>query len=245
MAKRDDYIDRSGWKFGKITVGSFAGRNKFGQVLWNCLCDCGTKTVVSAVNLVSGSNKAIKSCGCYMPNKDNFKTHGATGTSEFNSWMYMNQRCSSTSDAHKIKYYGEVEVQESWKADFTEFLSHIGRQPNDGSKYTIERLDNSLGYCEGNVRWATQTSQARNKTLQKRSITGFNGVTLSVTNPRGWEKVSYVAVVRNLEGKRISKSFSVKKYGILPAFAMACKFRIGMISDLNAQGAGYSDKHGL
>ena len=40
------------------------------------------------------------------------------------------------------------------------------------------------------------------------------------------------------------KSFSVKNFGLLPAFAMACKFREDKIRELNEQGYGYSENHG-
>ncbi|MGL5077217.1 MAG: hypothetical protein ACRDBG_15515 [Waterburya sp.] len=42
-----------------------------------------------------------------------------------------------------------------------------------------------------------------------------------------------------------TKSFAVKKYGLLPAFAMAVEYREKMIAELNLQGAGYSEQHGL
>lgn len=44
--------------------------------------------------------------------------------------------------------------------------------------------------------------------------------------------------------KQCSKSFSVNHFGLLPAFAMACKYREDKIKELNAAGYGYSDNHG-
>ena len=51
-----------GQKFGRLCVVEECGRNRFGHVLWNCLCDCGNMKVVT-------SNKLIyytKSCGCLL-----------------------------------------------------------------------------------------------------------------------------------------------------------------------------------
>jgi hypothetical protein len=48
----------------------------------------------------------------------------------------------------------------------------------------------------------------------------------------------------NGEQKRCKKSFSVKKHGLLPAFAMACQYRKDKINELNTKGYGYADNHG-
>jgi len=53
--------DQAGKKFGFLTVISFNGINKNGQVLWNCLCDCGKKRIAYTSVLIRGK---LKSCGC-------------------------------------------------------------------------------------------------------------------------------------------------------------------------------------
>ena len=50
-----------GKQFGRLVVLEEAGRNKFGVVLWKCLCDCGTIKIVNSNNLRRGDTK---SCGC-------------------------------------------------------------------------------------------------------------------------------------------------------------------------------------
>lgn len=44
--------------------------------------------------------------------------------------------------------------------------------------------------------------------------------------------------------KQCSKSFSVKTYGLLPAFALAVQYRKDQIKRLNELGYGYSENHG-
>ncbi len=56
-SKRRDLV---GKRSGKLTVISFSNM-KFGQAYWNCLCDCGKKTIVVAHSVASGNSK---SCGC-------------------------------------------------------------------------------------------------------------------------------------------------------------------------------------
>lgn len=55
--------DLAGKKFGRLTaVKPTAERDKNnGSVMWECLCSCGNKKIVSAANLVRGG---VTSCGC-------------------------------------------------------------------------------------------------------------------------------------------------------------------------------------
>ena len=48
--------------FGRLTVLRESGRNKHGQVLWECQCECGVKVIVASKSLISGHTK---SCGCW------------------------------------------------------------------------------------------------------------------------------------------------------------------------------------
>lgn len=62
-------INLIGQRFCRLVVVSEADPIYIGkqrQVMWNCLCDCGNKVVVSSGRLRSGNTK---SCGCYMRDK--------------------------------------------------------------------------------------------------------------------------------------------------------------------------------
>lgn len=235
--------DLTGQTFGRLTAVKRVGRTLNYESIWEMECACGGSTNVSIGCLTSG---ATRSCGCIAREilLERSVTHGMSNTPEHATWVGMVQRCLKPSTDHAKKYYGGTELQESWKKSFTAFVDHVGMQPKDGKKCTIERILNSKGYVEGNVRWATQTEQARNKTLQTRSRTGVNGVTMHESNRFGHIELSYKAVVYNLNGTKTQKSFSVAKYGLLPAFKMACIAREDMITRLNTQGAGYSENHG-
>lgn len=55
--------DLTGRKFNRLTVISFADKNKHRQVRWNVRCDCGKEFVLRGDNLKSGHTR---SCGCYQ-----------------------------------------------------------------------------------------------------------------------------------------------------------------------------------
>ena len=55
------FKDRTGDKYGRLTVISHAGKDHRSKHLWLCLCECGNEKVVVADNLSSGKSN---SCGC-------------------------------------------------------------------------------------------------------------------------------------------------------------------------------------
>jgi hypothetical protein len=55
------YIDEIGNRYGKLGVIADIGRDRNGNVLWLCKCDCGNETVVAGNNLRRGRTQ---SCGC-------------------------------------------------------------------------------------------------------------------------------------------------------------------------------------
>lgn len=54
-------VDMIGMVCGRLTVIADSGSNKRGKKMWECLCECGNKTVVTGDRLRRG---VTKSCGC-------------------------------------------------------------------------------------------------------------------------------------------------------------------------------------
>lgn len=149
----------AGKRIGLLTVISKTNkRTKDRQVLWECLCDCGNKTLVRASWLKRGRNK---SCGCYRPG---CPTHSASDTRAYISWSHMLQRCYNQK-ADNYKHYGGrgIKVCDKWRS-FSGFYADMGERP---AKYSLERIDNDGDYCKQNCRWATQKEQGRNVRTNK------------------------------------------------------------------------------
>ena len=79
-------------------------------------------------------------------------------------WKTMRKRCKSE-NATSYEYYGGrgIDVCEEWN-DFSKFLADMGDAPKGMS---IDRIDNTKGYCKENCRWATPTQQQRNTTRNR------------------------------------------------------------------------------
>lgn len=109
--------------------------------------------------------------------------HGANingrRTKLYQVWLNMRNKCTNPNH-DRYKWYGArgIKVCERWN-DFPTFRDDLGEPPNDGQKYTLDRIDTNGDYEPGNVRWATWTQQANNK-RNNRLVTLLDGRTMSV-----------------------------------------------------------------
>jgi hypothetical protein len=246
-------LDITGHKYGDLTCLSFSHRNPKNKMAhWKCRCDCGSVGIYALGNIRSGHTT---SCGCKKltgVSHLNYK-HGMshTGSKVYKSWTKIRERCKNPNCVDYPTYGGAgITVADEFE-DFLRFYAEVGDPPNDGGKYSIDRLNPNLGYCPGNIRWADSFQQARNKRKPKNNTSGVTGVV--------WEKkvgtsksggITYARVQwREFDAAHMAirfrtKCFSVNTYGLLESFALAVKFRLEKIQELNQQGYGYSEYHG-
>ena len=75
----------------------------------------------------------------------------------------MIQRCSNPNTS-QYEHYGArgITVFPEWRASFVAFIGAVGRRPSD--LHSLDRFPDVNGNFEpGNVRWATDEQQGRNK----------------------------------------------------------------------------------
>lgn len=157
MSKKYDLV---GIRFGRLTVDSFAGSIKKNKH-WNCICDCGGKTISSTHGLRTGGTK---SCGCYRAERrlEVIVTHGKSRTSIHRRWVNMINRCTNPDDP-AYQHYGArgISVCDSWLT-FENFYRDVGEIPKG---MTLDRIDNEKGYEPSNIRWASAKDQMRNRRI--------------------------------------------------------------------------------
>lgn len=77
-------------------------------------------------------------------------------------WHNMIARCTKTDHVSYMAYGGRgIKVCDSWLSSFETFLKDIGERPS--LKHSLDRIDADGHYILGNVRWATDKEQGRNK----------------------------------------------------------------------------------
>lgn len=151
--------DIRGQKFHRLRALSFQFKNKHGYNCWKFKCDCG-KTIICTGSEVWRERR--KSCGCYRKEVNavaNLK-HGCKGKRIYRIWSGMKQRCGNSSHTAYSRYGGRnIKVCRRWYK-FENFLKDMGYPPS--WDYTLDRVNNSLGYCLKNCRWASKKEQNRN-----------------------------------------------------------------------------------
>jgi hypothetical protein len=182
----------AGQRFHRLFVISFAGRTKNHKMAWNCICECGTRTVTTANELTHKNGP--RSCGCLRRERSKERTtvHGFSGMPEYKTWKDMIDRCYSE-NCIAYKYYGGrgISVCERWRQSFSDFLEDMGNRP---CGHTIDRIDNDGNYEPANCRWATRREQASNrrKAVPRAEIViEFNGMQKTVSE---WSEYTGVKV---------------------------------------------------
>ena len=208
---------------------------------WMCRCECGTEKAVIKSHLY---NHESKSCGCVGKAKitERNTSHGMAFSKENGTWCNVKARCYNERSTGYLDYGAKgITMSDAWKNSFEEFHKDMGDAPKDGQRWSIGRIDNSLGYCKENCRWELDTQQARNRSMSSLNTSGKTGVIRRVRDGR----VSFTAKWIDLNGKEHRKEFSAGKYGEDGARRLAERVRDNAIITLNKLGAEYSDKHGL
>lgn len=161
----------NGTRFGRLTVIGPSPSQKYPNSSSTrrhvaCRCDCGVVTAPALLHLRGGKSK---SCGCLRLERRT--THGLAAAARnrrhplYQTWRGMRARCRNPRSADWPKYGGRgITVCERWHS-FVNFLADIGERPSPD--HSIDRIDNDQGYEPGNVRWATNTEQARNRRSNK------------------------------------------------------------------------------
>jgi len=196
-------IDLSGQRFDKLLVVKFEGRvNKHSMFL--CVCDCGTKTVVTSNNL---RRKHTTSCGCQSSKKtigQRTSTHGLRNHPLYESWLGMRNRCYWPKH-NRYKHYGGkgITVCDEWKDSFASFYEwSISNGWKKGLQ--IDRKDNNKNYSPDNCTFSTIKQQSRNRTSNvKLTIDGITKIMIE------WAEEYDVHPVTI--SRRLKKGFSHKE----------------------------------
>lgn len=146
---------------GRLTVTQAAGKDRKRNLLWRCLCTCGSETIASGWRLRKGEPQ---SCGCLQREVTTNRntSHGMTGTRLYTIWSNMLSRCGNEKNPQFCDYGGRgISVCEEWSR--FEPFSAWAKESGYSDSLSIDRVNNDGNYGPGNCRWVTMLEQAHNK----------------------------------------------------------------------------------
>lgn len=154
-------VEWAGTRQGKLTIYTEVGRDKHGNVLWQCRCDCGAECVKANRSLSSGVKSCSPACGVADSNKAR-TVHGMWTSKEYRTWSGIKQRCFNPNNTHYARYGGRgITIHPAWVDSFEAFFAYVGTAPDDA--LSLDRIDNRGNYEPGNVRWTTRKVQSNNR----------------------------------------------------------------------------------
>lgn len=122
--------------------------------------------------------------------------HRKSKTKEYYSWQQLKKRCLNSETKQYPDYGGRgITVCDEWRNSFENFFRDMGECPIG---YSIDRINNNLGYFKENCRWADSKTQNRNK--RDTLLVTYNNVTKPLIEFCEELNISY-----NMAFKRIVK----------------------------------------
>lgn len=150
----------TGQKFGKLIVIKVDPNHPPRKTSWICQCECGNSKSIRAINLKLGHTK---SCGC-----EHFQTNNKHPSWKGYEGISGSEWCRIRNGAINRGLKFEITIEKAWQQFLDQKkkcvltgleLIHVKNKHSLRSMNTasLDRIDNNLGYIEGNIQWVCKT----------------------------------------------------------------------------------------
>ncbi len=154
-------------------------------------CTCGNKFTTTIGRVKIGGTK---SCGCHRARlgREKYTKHGLAYDRLWHKWQLIKQRIFNSNNIGYEHYGGRgIELYKPWINDPKAFIDYCKTLEGwDNHKLTIDRIENDGHYKPGNIRFASNSIQVRNRNKSKRNTSGYIGVS-RIKNKRWKSAIRY------------------------------------------------------
>lgn len=152
--------DLTGQRFGNLTAIEVHSRSRNGHIRWTCRCDCGNVHTVMATHL--NSNK-ITHCGCQKVQSTRLHQWKGVGDISGNYWCSLIRGANGGKGRQVLdftitkEYAWDLYLKQEKRCALSGveiyFQHENGYRVRNHRTVSLDRIDSSLGYVEGNVQW--------------------------------------------------------------------------------------------
>ena len=194
-------------KFGTLLVKKSLKANNHGEMLWECLCDCGEKVIRRSYYLMHHKNPTCNKC--YRINISNRQKINIYSQKLYNAYKNMRTRATNKKQDIYNRYINRnITICDEWKNSYKAFEKWaLENGYKDG--LTIDRIDNNGNYEPSNCRWVDQVVQANNR--RTNVYLTYNGETKTMANWSRELNIKYDFIQR-YRAKGLSLEEIIKKY---------------------------------
>lgn len=168
--------DLTGINFGKLTPIQLLDERKNNNRYWLCKCECGNIKEIRAAHLLKGYSK---SCGCswHNKNKNNFNWKGYEDIPmDFFNSIKRGAESRNIEFNITIEYLWEVFIKQNKQCALSGvnlYFSDIRKNKNKKRTVSVDRINSSVGYIEGNIQWVHKTVNIMKNKLSNEEFIDF------------------------------------------------------------------------
>lgn len=198
---KNNFIDMTGKKIGKLKVLYRVDNNKHNQTVWKCICECGNKIDIRGYVLRSGK---VKSCGKCMRkscNKWDLKGEYGIGYDNQGRKFYFSKEDFDIIQLHYWRVHKNQYVSTALYDTNTKKIKYIQLHRFLMKPNSIEEIDhiNHIPYDNRreNLRIVSVPQNQMNSKISLNNTSGVKGVNFDKNNNKWRSRIS-------VNGKRIN-----------------------------------------
>jgi hypothetical protein len=170
-------IDLTGKIFHNLKVVGKASANRQGSITWLCECVCGNKKTVSSDHLTR-KKSPVKSCGC-LSHKQGERHSQWKGCGDISGGWWSTHVVRERKQSKRAKIPVDITIEYAWELFIKQNkmcalsgqILTIGT--NRYNTASIDRIDSSKGYIEGNIQWVHKDINFMKRTYSQEYFIGM------------------------------------------------------------------------